>query len=126
MTTTATNARLFAYYLPQSKIGGGRGSSVQEAQLDMTDVVLMMTPDELRDLRDCLYQPARQDLDYLADRAGLLKTRRGPFHVTVDPSQFETFFADVGIPEIDHIDEDDLARLRRDFGLPDQNRRPSL
>jgi hypothetical protein len=96
-----------ATFRPQAWVGDYALDTGDDVEFDATEQFLRLELEAIRNFREHDY-----DSDRLAD--DLPEAQDGPFEVDVD---IDTWLAENGIPNREAMNQDDLDRLRKDYGV---------
>lgn len=116
MTDPNELPRLKARFQPQQWIHDNAVDSGPSVEFDITEEILRFGHEGVRVVYEEADTPGA-DFDDLAIEAGMLEQHDGPFRVMIDKAAMADFFRAVGVEDVSLITEDDLQRIRGQYGL---------
>lgn len=83
--------RLRAHMVYEQWINDNATPTGEVITFDITRMVKDMSPVELTKLIGEVSKPYGQDLDYIGEKAGVVKQHNGPFTIKIDADEFQAF-----------------------------------
>jgi hypothetical protein len=125
MSTTPT---LNATFQPQQWINDHAVDSARSVRFDAGQALLSLSLDRLRYVVKEANKTSGRDLDILAEQAGLVGSgsdrHDGPFYVSLEQSDLSDFLFDIGVRDLDALDEETWAAVKA--GDPQEIPLPSI